>query len=324
MEDFVICKICNEKCERIYGAHLKKHGLSSDDYKIMFPGEPLTCKKDAKETSKNSGKHMSQEKYKKMFSEMITGEKNPNHKSNTTEEERKSRSPFSENFINYQNDINKKETVSNFVKVALKDRVTTSQTKYWTDRGFSEEDSKLKISERQRTFTLQKCIEKYGEEAGRKRWLERQNIWQKSLLENGNIKCGYSMISQELFYEIIHYYPKNEKLENVFFATKNKEYFISKKGGGFFIFDFVDINSKKIIEYNGDLYHANPSIYNGNDHPHPYYKNNGPSSKETWTKDELKLNVAKENGFDILVIWDSEYQKNKKSTIEKCLKFLNI
>jgi hypothetical protein len=36
-----------------------------------------------------------------MFSEKIKGEKNPNHKSNTTELERKSRSPFSKEFIKY-------------------------------------------------------------------------------------------------------------------------------------------------------------------------------------------------------------------------------
>jgi len=34
--------------------------------------------------------------------------------------------------------------------------------------------------------------------------------------------------------------------------------------------------------------------------------------------------VAKENGFDVLIIWDSEYRKNKKDVINKCLDFLEI
>lgn len=111
-------------------------------------------------------------------------------------------------------------------------------------------------------------------------------------------------------------------MKNVYFATKNKEYYISLKNTGFFIYDFVDLNNMKVIEYNGDQYHANPLIYKENDYPHPYYKENGPSALETWQRDEKKINIAKERGFDVLVIWDSEYRKNKNKTIEKCLNFL--
>ena len=42
----------------------------------------------------------------------------------------------------------------------------------------------------------------------------------------------------------------------------------------------------------------------------------------TNTKDVVKLNVAREKGFDILIVWDSEYRKDKKETIKKCLNFL--
>jgi very-short-patch-repair endonuclease len=39
-------------------------------------------------------------------------------------------------------------------------------------------------------------------------------------------------------------------------------------------------------------------------------------------KDKLKIESAKLNGFEVLIIWDSEYKKNKNKTIQKCLKFL--
>ena len=115
---------------------------------------------------------------------------------------------------------------------------------------------------------------------------------------------------------------KNERLKKVYFATKNKEYFISVKSKGFYVYDFVDLNNKKIIEYNGDEYHANPEKFSKNDYPHPFYKENGPTSEEIWEKDKLKLDIAKSHGFEVLVIWDSEYRKNKKETIKKCLNFL--
>jgi hypothetical protein len=50
---------------------------------------------------------MKKEIYKKMFSEKIKGKNNPNHKSNTTIEQRIERSPFSKDF--YKNKYNKKQ-----------------------------------------------------------------------------------------------------------------------------------------------------------------------------------------------------------------------
>ena len=80
----------------------------------------------------------------------------------------------------------------------------------------------------------------------------------------------------------------------------------------------------KIIEYNGDKYHDNPNLFESNDYPHPYYKEDGPTAKEIWERDNLKKNLAKNEGFDVLIIWDSEYRKDKNKTIKKCLNFLKI
>ena len=52
---------------------------------------------------------------------------------------------------------------------------------YWTIRGFSEVDAKEKVYQEQSTFSLKKCIEKYGEVGGNQRWLDRQEKWQGSL-----------------------------------------------------------------------------------------------------------------------------------------------
>lgn len=52
----------------------------------------------------------------------------------------------------------------------------------------------------------------------------------------------------------------------------------AKNGGEFCIrvdknyyYDFLDVVRKKIIEYHGDRYHANPKIYKENDYTHPYH-----------------------------------------------------
>ncbi len=322
-DEKITCRICGLIMKNIAGKHIQtKHNITCDEYKKMFPGAPTQSKDYIKATTKNSGKHMKEQKYKDMFSEKIKGDKNPNHKSKTTEEERKERSPFNEKFIGYKDIKDVKNIVKNFKKEAIKDRLSTAQKEYWIKKGFNLEEAKLKVSERQKTFTLDICIEKYGAEEGIVKHKDRQNKWQKSLMEGGNLKAGYSEISQELFYSILNKYPLNIDLKKVYFSTKNSEYFISLKGGSFNVYDFTDLNKKKMIEYNGDLYHGNPLIYDRLDTPNPFRKYI--TAEEMWDKDAEKIRIANENGFEVLTIWDSEYKKDKIGTLQKCLDFLNI
>lgn len=193
---------------------------------------------------------------------------------------------------------------------------------YWTHRGYTIEDAKKKVSEYQNKFSLEKCIEKYGEEKGMIIFTERQNKWQNSLTMNGNFRMGYSKISQELFYSILLKYDIKDR-DKIKFATHNKEFRLNNPNGGIYIYDFVDEKNKKIIEYHGDMFHANPKKYKQDDTPHPYRKN--VKSYQIWESDEKKLAVAKSNNYDVLIIWDSEYRwGNKEKVLEKCIKFLNI
>jgi hypothetical protein len=200
-------------------------------------------------------------------------------------------------------------------------KLGNTNLKYWINKGFTEEEAKIKLSERQSTFSKEKCIEKYGEEEGLKVWRERQINWQNSLYKNGKLKSGYSNISQELFDELLKNYNINDR-SYVTYAIKGGEHVINK-GDSFFRYDFVDLKNKKIIEYNGDQYHANPKQYLAEDYPHPFRKDI--TSKEIWDKDKLKKELAENEGFEILYVWDSEYRcGDKEKVIDKCLKFLNI
>jgi hypothetical protein len=199
--------------------------------------------------------------------------------------------------------------------------ITETQIGYWLKKGYNEEEALLKLSERQKTFSLQKCIEKYGEEDGIDKFTERQIKWSNSLVKNGNLKNGFSKISQDLFNILLKNYDDDDK-DNIFFAKFNGEFSLPRENGGLWLYDFTDLKNKKIIEFNGDMYHGNPNTYDADDTPHPFRKDT--TAKEIWAKDEIKLNVAKNNGFDVLVVWDSEYRWGSKSLIiNKCVNFLN-
>jgi len=221
--------------------------------------------------------------------------------------------------MNEIHDKTSKKLKSNPQKYASK---YPTKVEYYLSRGYSSEEAKIKISEIQNRFSLKSCIEKYGDVEGKRVFEERQERWQSTLEKNGNLKGGYSKVSQNLFYDILKSYTNTDDIVNVYFWTKNKEYFL-KNDKSIFLYDYVDINKMKIIEYNGDQYHANPKIYSALEMPHPYHKSKEYTAEKIWNRDNIKNELARSRGFDILVIWDSEYKKYPKQTLEKCIKFIN-
>jgi len=77
--------------------------------------------------------------------------------------------------LKIKNDINFREIVSS---------KRSNNINYWLNKGFNLEESKIKLFNRQSTFSLEKCISKYGSDEGKKVWLERQKKWQMSLMES--------------------------------------------------------------------------------------------------------------------------------------------
>ena len=252
------------------------------------------------------------------LSDMGKGQNNPNHSSKTTEEERKERSPYAIEFWRRKYPNKTEEEITTLWEEFHKDtlaKVTsgcthTTTLEFYINNGYSKEDSEKLRSERQRTFTLEKCITKHGEEEGRRIYKERQDKWSKKIKLNfekfgdgrsPSSKFANSMITSicnELNLEI----PKKEK-------------WISN-GKLAYSYDFT--LGKKIIEFNGDYWHMNPKVYS----PDYFNKNTKFTAKEKWQKDDDKINLAKEKGYDVLVIWEKDFNDDKETQIQKCLQFL--
>lgn len=80
--------------------------------------------------------------------------------------------------------------------------------------------------------------------------------------------------------------------------------------------------NKKIIEFNGDAFHANPKIYKANDKPHPFLKDL--SAKEIWENDLNKKQILESRGYQVMYVWGSDYAANKSGIIKECVKFLTM
>ena len=85
-----------------------------------------------------------------------------------------------------------------------------------------------------------------------------------------------------------------------------------------FIYDFVF--NDKLIEINGDYWHCNPKFYDETF----YNKSKQKTAKELWEIDARKREIAEQNGYKLLVVWENDYNTNPNTVIEKCLEFLNV
>jgi hypothetical protein len=186
---------------------------------------------------------------------------------------------------------------------------------YWLNICDNENIAKEMYKKFQTTFSKEICIQKYGKIEGLKRFKERQEKWQKTLHEKGNLHVGYSKISQILFNEL-----KKCTNNEIYFGSLNKEYTIyNKENKHIYAYDFTDISNKKIIEFQGDIYHGNPLMFNENEYPNPW---SNLTAKELWERDNYKKQIAINNGFDIIFIWENDFRKNKNNIINECKKFL--
>lgn len=153
-----------------------------------------------------------------------------------------------------------------------------------------------------------------------KSYIDDPNLRFTKFNKQGQRKVCYSKVSQTLFWNI-YYLLKEEERDNIYFGELNKEFQktdnIKHKG---WYYDFTDTFHRKIIEFNGDLFHANPLIYKENDCPSPFNKNL--TAKEIWEYDRIKIDFVKLLGFDVLIIWHSDYILNPNRELKKCINFL--
>jgi len=310
---YVIDKWNNYATPRIYGRWMAAMhpGKTSKDYLKDFPNAPLSCEADSTATSKNSGKHMKQPKYRKMAADQVRGKNNPNHKSNTTLEERQARSPFSTGFSKYESI----EEAKAFQNEHCHKGIGSNKIEYWTNLGHTETEAKELVKERQATFTLEKCIKRHGKVEGTKIFEERQRKWKSSLQKNfekyGDGRSPSSQFASSMIESIC-----NELQMDI---PKKEKYIACKETGRAYSYDFTHKERRKIIEFNGDYWHCNPKVYTAD----YFHKNKQMTAEDIWEYDKVKTALAENYNYQVLSIWELDWNKDPKQTLKKCIKFLN-
>ena len=186
----------------------------------------------------------------------------------------------------------------------------TKSKQYFIDRYGKAGEDKFKQINAKKALTLPNFISKYGESEG--------PIKFKAAMSAAYV--FYSKPSQELFKTIDNLLLQIFNAESSYYAEKNHEFSKwSFEQNRIFFYDYVIPSAKFCIEYNGDIYHANPKTYNPS--CVPKFRGNTKTAKELWDNDRSKVSLLTDQGFTVLTIWDSDYNVDKQAVIDKVLEY---
>ena len=171
-------------------------------------------------------------------------------------------------------------------------------------------------------------INQYGEDVGTKRYIE---INKKKSVGNPKVLAEKLNISLSEAVDIIISRQKNffrSNLEKEFIQLLEEkmgplEHTSFKNPFGKWSDDLktyvvYDVKHKnRIIEFNGDYWHANPKIYRED----AMIRNK--KAVDIWERDMLKLKTVEDLGFFTLVVWESDFNFNKVKKVEEVIEWIS-
>lgn len=289
--DYIVCPVCKMRTRQFNPSHAKMHGFDSIQSFCSFYKIKSTCEAKC---------------------DLSKGENNPayNHGGKY--------SPFSKNFIKgydeeWHND-NKKQMSE---KMKARNHLNKFSIEYWLIETDGDEEKANELYRKHQTRDVSWFIEKYGEEEGLIRHKAKTEKWVNTMTSKSSEEIirinklkAYGVGATSKAEDEIY-----ERLVKIDLLVQ-RQFLISSHSGKSYRYDFKCGN--KIIEYNGDYWHCNPVIYESN----YFNQRTNKTAQEMWDSDANKIQLAKDNGYEVLIIWETEYNKNKEMVIEQCIKFL--
>lgn len=202
----------------------------------------------------------------------------------------------------------KEEGTRVFNEYREKQRYKKSKQRYIDEYGEEQGLKIFKEINKKKVQNLENFQRKYGEEEGLRRY--------KSFVESH--QKGFSNIASNLFAQIESL--MNNYRVSFLYLPKNSELLLENKSR-FYKYDFCIPELKFIIEFNGDIFHGNPQLFNESDCPNPFDRTL--TVKQMWLNDKEKVDLAKSKGFDVMVIWERDYRKDPEIIVNNIIKTIS-
>lgn len=178
-----------------------------------------------------------------------------------------------------------------------------------------------------RAVTLQNCIKKYGENEGLQVWtsyLEKQKYtcslayfietwgdlegnlrfsnWKNKLHKNDGLRVSKK---ENAVWTILDTYILNAKRSIGLIANRR------------LLFDYVSLEDKKIIEFNGTFWHMDPRFYEKDS----VNQKTGETAQTFWNSDQEKIKLTNKLGYNTYVLWEHDWDQTPEKVIEDILKW---
>lgn len=126
--------------------------------------------------------------------------------------------------------------------------------------------------------------------------------WADGKIEPNINSMNESKLERELKKEIMRLLPNRNVRKTT--IRINKKWF----------YPDVRVDEDIIIEFYGDYWHANPKIFKAENIFH-----HGLTAKQIWGNDKKRIKILEDSGFKVFIIWQDEYQNNKKEVINNLI-----
>lgn len=139
---------------------------------------------------------------------------------------------------------------------------------------------------------------------------------QKAIIAKEKTKATWGKKAQAGVLVSHPYYPISAMERKVgFFLSEMGEAFETQRSLGYYSYDYVLVNKKIVLEYNGTYWHCDPRIYQ----PDFWHSKKKKFAYQIWEKDEKKKQIAQKAGYVYLAIWEYDLQRMTDEQIKQYL-----
>lgn len=189
------------------------------------------------------------------------------------------------------------------------------------------------IEKQRYTNSLEYFQEKFGKEVGKERWISYNNEKGKSgklewIMEKYDVDEEVALSIASSRHPKSHSSQAELTFVNDIESALGEEIKYSAKTNQFSLwnhysntinfYDLVDTDRNKIIEFHGDYWHCNPKRYSSEF----IHSHSGLTAKQIWEKDYLKIKTALDRGFQVKIVWWSDYEQNREKIIQECKEWI--
>lgn len=206
---------------------------------------------------------------------------------------------------------------------------------YYVKQGFTEDEAKVALKKRQTTFSLQTCIQRYGEQEGTKVWRSRQEKWINTLasktsdekleiLRKKVVKLGRASRESLAIFAPLHKMLVEKGViedSDIYYGYNDRNEYYLADNDNYFLYDFTIRSLKLIIEFNGTVWHVDPRI--SPEQLKSWRNPHGIGAVDVMLSDNKKREFAASRGFTVIDLWGADtLEHNMKKTYDAIIQRL--